>query len=569
MVRRTAVPFLVYAFVFLVGACSSNNASGPTLLASCTTASTVGTHVTLGVGAYLSLDPASDSGCVLFPANASSTNQVEYLLVPQSASGTPNDSSAFQLKGGALSASTLPAALRLAGPPEPRATAVAFDAYRRGLARRQAAAGGVSPLRATVRLSAATAAAAPQPAGPPVLGSQRTFVVCANLTCSGTGGTKQVTATVQTVGQRIAIYVDNAAPAGGLNSADLDTLKTVFDSRIFPLDTAAFGQPTDVDTNGVVLVLMTGVVNSLVTSTVCANSGFVAGFFLSADLDTSRIASFNRGEIFYSIVADSAGALSCKHTRAQVKRDLGGTFTHELQHMINFGQHAILRPGMPEEGWLDEGLSKYAEELAGRSYLQQGDTNTFSQYAINDVYDAYQYLSATGNSPLLIPIDQGTLAEIGASWLFVRYLVDQFGDTLPRKLVRTTLAGSPNVAAQTGQPFTTSLTRWALANWVSDLPGFTTLSELTYKSWHFRTRTFPSLNAQDPGHFPLPYPLVPGQSAGNAVNISGWIRSGSGVYERALQDPSAPGFALLFSPNGNAGPFPTNVAARLSVIRIR
>jgi hypothetical protein len=483
----------------------------------------------------------------------------------------------FQLKGGTLSAATLPAALRLAGSSSPRATAVAFDAYRRGLARRQAAAGGVSPLRATVRLSAAPAAAAPQPAGPPVLGSQRTFVVCANLTCSGTGGTKQVTATVQTVGQRIAIYVDNAAPAGGLNSADLDTLKNVFDTRIFPLDTAAFGQPTDVDTNGVVLVLMTGVVNSLVTSTVCANSGFVAGFFLSADLDTSRIASFNKGEIFYSIVADSAGTLSCKHTRAQVKRDLGGTFTHELQHMINFGQHAILRPGTPEEGWLDEGLSKYAEELAGRSYLPGTamDSATFSQYVINDVYDAYQYLSATGNSPLLIPIDQGTLAEIGASWLFVRYLVDQFGDTLPRKLVRTTLAGSSNVVAQTGQPFATTVTRWALANWVSDLPGFTTPAELKYASgsgvysWHFRTRTFPSLNAQDPTHFPLPYPLVPGQSAGNAIAISGWIRSGSGVYQRALQDPSAPGFALLFSPNGSAAPFPTNVVARLNVIRIR
>src|SRR5712692_10495686 len=291
----------------------------------------------------------------------------EHLLVPQSADGAPNDSSVFQLAGGTLSAARLPAAQRLAGPSSPRATAVAFDAYRRGLARRQAAAGGVSPLVAAVRLSAA--AAAPQPAGPPVLGSLRTFTVCANLTCSGTGGTKQVTAKVTTLGQHIAIYVDTAAPKAGLDSADLDTLKTVFDARLFPLDTAAFGQVTDVDTNGVVLVLMTGFVNSLVTSAVCKSSGFVAGFFLSADLDTSAAAGFNKGEIFYSIVADSAGTLSCVHSRTEVKRELGGTFTHELQHMINFGQHAILRPGTPEEGWLDEGLSKYAEELAGRSYL--------------------------------------------------------------------------------------------------------------------------------------------------------------------------------------------------------
>ncbi len=567
MVRRIGIPLFVCALGGSAAACSGSN-SGPSPLASCKTTSAVATHITLAVGQYVSLDPATDSGCVLFPANASSTNQAEYLLVPQSATGDTAQVAPFQLTSGALSAARMPAAQRFAGPPSPRATALAFDAYRRGLARRQAAAGGVSPLQAAVRLPAA--ATAPQPAGPPVLGSLRTFTVCANLTCSGTGGTKQVTAKVTTLGQHIAIYVDTAAPKAGLDSADLDTLKTVFDARLFPLDTTAFGQVTDVDSNGVVLVLMTGVVNSLVTSAVCKASGFVAGFFLSVDLDTSAMQkTFNRGEIFYSIVADSAGTLSCVHSRTEVKRELGGTFTHELQHMINFGQHAILRPGTPEEGWLDEGLSKYAEELAGRSYLQQGDTATFSSYAINDVYDAYQYLSATGDSPLLISIDQGTLAEIGASWLFVRYLVDQYGDTLPRKLVRTPLFGGPNVAAQTGQPFPTTLTRWALANWVSDLQGFATPAELTYTSWRFRSRTFPSLNAQDPTHFPLPYPLVPAQSAGTAVNVSGSIRSGSGVYARVLQDASAPGFALAFSSNGSTAPFPTTVGARLNVIRIR
>src|SRR5260370_26991706 len=304
MVHRTAIPSLVCSLVTLAAACSSSNGPGPTPLASCKTTSTVGTHVSLAVGAYLSLDPATDSGCVLFPPNATA-NQAEYLLVPQSASGTPTDSSAFQLMGGTLSASTLPAALRLAGPSSPRATAVAFDVYRRGLARRQAAAGGVSPLVSTVRLPAATAAAAPQPAGPPVLGSLRTFTVCANLTCRGTGGTKQVTAKVTTLGQHIAIYVDTLAPQPGLNAADLDTLKTVFDARLFPLDTAAFGQVTDADTNGVVLVLMTRRVHSLLTSAVCKSSGFVAGFFWPSDLDLASPNPRNRCAIFSSSPAHS------------------------------------------------------------------------------------------------------------------------------------------------------------------------------------------------------------------------------------------------------------------------
>ena len=226
----------------------------------------------------------------------------------------------------------------------------------------------------------------------------------------------------------------------------------------------------------------------------------------------------------------------------------------------------LLRNGGAEDGWLDEGLSKYAEELAGRSYLP-GDSATFSQYAFNEVFDAYKYLTAPGSNPLLIPFDNGTLAEIGASWLFVRYAVDQYGDSLPRKLVHGSLTGAANVATQMGQPFDAVVTRWALANWVSDLPGFTAPPELTYTSWHFR-RTFASLNAQDPADFPLPFPLVPTAGAASSLNVTGTLQAGSGTYDRALQAPSGRAFSLRFSRDGSTA-LPASIASRLSVIRLR
>src|SRR5260370_12580340 len=99
MVCRTAVTCFVGSLGLAVGACSSD-AAGPLPPAHCAPASTVATHITLAVGAYLALDPASNSGCVLFPANTSSANQVEYLLVPQSAATSYNDSSVFRLQGG-------------------------------------------------------------------------------------------------------------------------------------------------------------------------------------------------------------------------------------------------------------------------------------------------------------------------------------------------------------------------------------------------------------------------------------------------------------------------------------
>ena len=558
MTYRTAEGIVTWALVAMA-ACSSDRATGP---GAPTCSSALATPVVLAVGAYLSIDPASDAGCITFPSNASAVDSAEYLLVAQSAVGTFGQSSPFQLRAATLTAAAMPLAQRDA-PSSLRATATRFDATLRALGRAHASGA------ATARRAAPTAAArrALVASTPPVLGSVRTFAACAALDCTKF---KKVSARARAVGAHVAIYIDTLAPAGGLDSAHLDTLRQVFDTLLYPLDSTTFGAATDLDTNGVVIALMTPVVNALVTKTACTSSGFVAGFFYPGDLDLSApLSSSNHGEIFYSIVADPTATLSCAHTSGEVDSIAPGTFVHELQHMINFAEH-ILRGTTTEEGWLDEGLSKYAEELAGRKYLAltPPDNGTFSLYAFNDVDDAYKYLSATGASPLLIKVDQGTLAEVGASWLFTRYLVDQYGVALPGKLVQTTLAGAANIAAQTGHSFDTTVTRWALANWVSDLPGFTTPAELSDTSWHFRTRTFASLHQQDPGDFPLPYPLVPVVSAGSAVNLSGTLRSGSGVYARALQGPGAPAFSLFFSRDGTAA-LPGAIVPRLNVIRIR
>lgn len=561
MVRRIGMPFVCVALA-AAAACHGDNSAGPPAP---TCHSATASQINLAVAGYMSLDPAADAGCVTIAANASTIDSAEYLLVPQSAAGTFGDSSPFQLGAATLAPTAMRGAVASAPLTGPGAVAVQFDGLLRGIGRAHAASAAAA---ARLARGAAAAAAAPPVAAPPAFGSLRTFAVCDTI--GAACKFKKVGARVRAVGAHVAIYVDTLAPTNGLDSAGIDSLKQVFDTLLYPLDSATFGPVTDLDANGVVIALMTPVVNSLVTKTMCTNSGFVAGFFYPGDLDVSASTdSSNHGEIFYSIVADPGGTFSCAHTSADVQSLMPVTFVHELQHMINFAQHVLFRPGAAsEEGWLDEGLSKYAEELAGRKYLQVGDNTNFSRYAFGDVDDAYKYLSATGDSPLLIELDQGTLAEVGASWLFMRYLVDQFGDTLPRKLVQTTLVGSGNVQTQTGASFTTTVTRWALANWVSDLPGFTTPPELSYPSWHFRTRTFASLNQQDPTDFPRPYPLVPVTSAGVAVNLSGTLRSGSGVYLRALQGPAAPAFTLLFSRDGS-GALPAAVVPRLTIIRIR
>ena len=550
-ISRMTIP-AVMACLVLGTACSESSA-GPPPLPSC---GAHGTQLALAVGAYTSIDPATDSGCVTFAANTA-PDTAEYLVLPWSGGGATGSTASFVLQSAAPVASISVSRLASAPVDTRGVTPLAFDHFLRelGRSRRYPPAGRSAPAAST---------GVPQPsaaAGPPTVGSKRTFKVCANSTCLTT---VNVRAVAQAVGAHIAIYIDSLAPSPGLSAADLDSLKTVFDTRLYTLDTVTFGHVSDIDSNTVVIVLMTNQVNKLTSKAQCT-SGYIAGFFFPGDLEPGFSTQYNNGEIFYSIVADSTGTLSCAHKPSDVRYVTPVTFTHEFQHMINFVEHVLVRgASVTEEGWLDEGLSKYAEEIAGRSF---GDNAHFSQYAIGAVYDGYHYLLATGNSPLLIPADTGTLAEVGASWLFTRYIVDQFGDSLPGKLVQTTLTGASNIAAQTGQPFALTVSRWALANWVSDLPAFSAPTELQYKSWHFRT-TFSSLHSQDSTDFPLAYPLVPPRSGGNAVNISGTLRTGSGQYLRAVQQAGAAAFTLHFSANGTTAVSPS-VVPRLNILRIR
>jgi hypothetical protein len=376
----------------------------------------------------------------------------------------------------------------------------------------------------------------------------------------------------------VAIYVDTAAPAPpiGLDAAALDGLATQFDSRLHALDTAAFGPESDIDTNSVVLVLMTPVVNRLVSAERC-QAGFIAGFFLGADLDPAFVKDprSNKGEVFYSFVADTAG---CAHSAARVRRFAPVTFVHEFQHMISYNQHVLVRGGDGEVLWLNEGLSQYAEELGGWSYPT--GSAEFDEFMRANLINAYRYLDATGEHFLAPSAGIGSLPERGAAWLFVRYVVDRYAggttvaawNQLTRQLVGTAVTGAENIEAVAGDPFTDIVTRWALANWVSDLPGFTAPQALTYDAWAFRT-TYDSLHTQEPSNFPKAYPLTPTAGGGPAVRLSGTLRAGSGVYHRVLQGPNEEGFTLRLSRrlpfNTNDWPIPASLNPRLSVIRIR
>ncbi len=235
---------------------------------------------------------ASDQACVRIPGAAS--QEAEYLYVALSGDGTVSENGtapAYQLQGAQSPSASVArlgqASLHQAPPP-----AAAFhDMLRereRTMTQQHPPAAGAS--RARVSASVVPV--------PPAVGSMRTFDVCANTTCTSF---VQSTATAKVVGQRVAIYLDDDAPAG-FTQSDMDEVGALFDAHLHAIDTTAFGSESDLDNNGVVIVLLTQHVNDL--SPDCNTTGsIILGFFFGLDLyPIQDPVHSNDGEVFYGAV---------------------------------------------------------------------------------------------------------------------------------------------------------------------------------------------------------------------------------------------------------------------------
>ena len=537
IVRQLLEASRIAAPVLLLAACGGDSATPPPA---------VSYEVSLLPAQYTAIADAEIAGAVRFPvADASGA---EYLVVGQLASGQLDMTGTADLGGASLVGTTS------RGTP----TTNAALTFHGNLRRLEAQLASAAPPRSLLR------AAPPQRTGPPAVGSMRTFKVCSNLTCSTTA---DVTGTVQWVGAHAAIYTDTTNPTQAgytFTPTSIAQMGAVFDTVLHPIDVARFGPESDIDGNTVVLVLLTKQVNGLTPKPTCT-SAYVTGYFFGGDIQPGFATQYNNGEVFYGMVPDPGSATSCQFTASFVATQLPVTFIHEFQHMISFNQHVLLRGGQPEVLWLNEAMSHLAEELGGEHYDSLNDQVTKSSYEFGDVYNAYNFLLAPNEHALITDNGAGTLEERGAGFLFLRYLADQFGPGITQTLEQTNNLGVLNVQAATGNtPIESLLTRWSLALYVDDLPGFSAPAALHYTSWNFRT-TFASLHSQDPTDFPKAWPLTPDSSYGSAVQLNGPIHSGSPAYVLPRQQANASAFDLSFQVTGVsaavAGP-------QLSIIRL-
>jgi hypothetical protein len=379
-----------------------------------------------------------------------------------------------------------------------------------------------SELAATVRTQRRDPSAlrAQISSGPPA--ASRSFQVLSNLNGKEFD---TITATLKYVGTNIYVYVDDATPESFVDT-DWQNFGKLFNDDLYPIDIGAFGSVSDVDGNdGHVIALFTPVVNALIDPQVDGCGSYVAGFFTGYDLSTNPVLTphSNSGEVFYSSVPDPTGSRGCPLSASQVNLLTPATFIHELQHMISYNQHVLVRGGEEENVWLNEGLSLIAEELGAKYYEAKypppsGRTNPdqifpdsargFIEFNLGYAYD---WLTATRDSSVTTFADFGSLPERGAAWLFLRWLGDQKGEGIYRQLDQTSLRGIANVSATAGESFPALFGDFGVALWTDSLPGIPRTSippRYRFTSRNFR-EIFARLSALRPGSFPSAYPVSP------------------------------------------------------------
>lgn len=250
---------------------------------------------------------------------------------------------------------------------------------------------------------------------------------------------------VSWVGTNIIVVTDQENPAVSMDSqatTDRQNALTAIDSTIYPTIVGKFGQPSDRDNNGKVVLFITQGLNQLDAP---STANISAGLYLPRDLlSRQECATGNVGEIIYILAPDPSGTIKSNvRSNSYVSGNMTSVFARELAHMV-IDSHRIASNSPFEESWLDEALGGMALEqsfyatapgLAPFTNITVGNLTTGPNASRRvAAFNTYQNLLYTSWKPWLqnpsaigvLDNSKMTLAATGAQWAFLRYVTDRF-----------------------------------------------------------------------------------------------------------------------------------------------
>lgn len=403
----------------------------------------------------------------------------------------------------------------------------------------------------------------------PQVGDLRTYNV--SISCSEED---LRTGRVMHVSEHAIVVADTANPAAGLTPQDYAYFGVTFDTLVYPVETAHFGVPADIDDNGRAILFFTRAVNERNPS---GSRVVTIGFFWSGDLFPEEASgrleacpAGNDAEMFYLLAPDPGGVAGREFSLEDVRRLAIPLIGHEFQHLVNASRRLFVNDAVTfEDPWLNEGLSHAAEELlffeaAGlepaRNLTEEdiraapNGVSAFNEYMAGNLSNFNRYLSAPDTASLMGP---DLLATRGAAWAFLRYAADrtQRGDeAFFFDLVNSRVAGLDNLGEVLGADTPLDWMRdWTVAVYADDfVPGVA--ERFTLPSWDLR-----SVYA---GTTVGSYPLEVLQLSDDPRSVE--LIPGGTVYTRFGVDAGEQAVVHV-----NAGGVPLPASLRGSLIRVR
>jgi len=427
--------------------------------------------------------------------------------------------------------------------------------------------------------SRSTTASSLQPYAPipTTLGAQSTL----QFRYLGAAETRAVTTVY--VGTRVIIVEDVASPLAGTLATFYQEIGADFDSRMYDILRANFGDPLASDAR----LHSTGRVVLFFTPRVTEQS--VAGFVSACDMfTTAECAASNEQAVEY------LSTPLPNWTAANVtfwKSYMHAVIQHESKHVVSHAERTARGAASFEESWLEEGSAEIALEMYSRNFcgFGAGVRVTYAQvqscmttkpwtpdlvegigFQLYNFYRSVETLSPIVGNVVVNGVLQPFNYE--SAWSLLRWTAGTYGGSdaaFFKGLVQeTALTGVPNLLAHSGQPLTTLLGEWSLMLDVDDRPGFTPASShLTFPT--IRTRDFlagvrTAYQLTTPA-FPLPVRSAPAGSS-FSTDVPGIAAGTTSIFE--LGGVGATTQIIELRDTGG-GVLPSGSPLRLSLVRLQ
>lgn len=305
------------------------------------------------------------------------------------------------------------------------------------------------------------------------------------------------------------IWIEDVAnPSSGYSSSDWTDLSDTFDGLVHPTDTDNFGDPTDMDSNGHVVMVVTKEVNEV---------GGLLGFVFGGDLlARSSCSSSDEGELTYLLAPDPNGVHGTTWTVEELKEDNPRLVAHEFAHMIQFGVRLTCSQCNFMPAFMAEGQAVVAEELNGHAETGRSPGNDYGgtvawsdsprPWYDNRFIDMARYYGWGGSgvhhddapedcswlSRTWAGVCTGGRGVYGVPSSIIRWMADHFGPGHPggevgfhRDMTANTETGFSNWEDLTGLTIKEILAYWAPMLWVD---GRISVSDgqLTLPSWDLK-----------------------------------------------------------------------------------